>query len=151
MAHQISFTPKPADPKLELERRLAAAPSEHAEALLAALDLLEEAHRQGVLDVLHGAIGAKDALIGELAKHAAEPTNIHAMRNLLAFGKILATLNPESIEKLSNEISAAAGFHIAEKQPPTLWQLFQRVRQPEARRGLSLLTSLLAVLGRAVD
>jgi hypothetical protein len=49
MANSIQFVPKAVDPKLELQRRLAAAPNEHAEALLVAFDLLEEAHRQGVL------------------------------------------------------------------------------------------------------
>jgi uncharacterized protein YjgD (DUF1641 family) len=36
-----------------------------------------------------------------------------------------------------------------EKAPPTLWQLFKRLREPGTRRGLSFLTSVLAALGRA--
>ena len=71
MANPIHFVPKQVDPKLELGRRLAAAPTEHAEALLVAFDLLEEAHRQGVLDALHGAIGAKDTIVASLAAYSA--------------------------------------------------------------------------------
>jgi uncharacterized protein YjgD (DUF1641 family) len=149
MANPISFTPKPVDPKVELQRRLAAAPHQHAEALLVTYDLLEEAHRQGILDALHGAIGAKDTIAGILAHYAAEPVSVNALRNLLVLGKLLGALEPELIAKLSKETSSVLESHRSEAQPPSLWQLFQKMRQPEARRGLSLLTSLLAALGRA--
>jgi uncharacterized protein YjgD (DUF1641 family) len=150
MANPIAFTPKSVDPKLELERRLQAAPIEHAEALLVAYELLDEAHRQGILDTLQGAIGAKDTIVGIIAKYSATPVSVNAIRNLLALGAMLGTIDPEPISKLSKEMQAAFANHQQEVQPPSLWQLFRRVRQPEARRGLSLMTTLLAALGRAV-
>jgi uncharacterized protein YjgD (DUF1641 family) len=149
MANPISFTPKAVNPKLELQLRLAAAPNLHAEALLVAYDLLEEAHRQGILDALHGAIGAKDTILGLVAKYAAEPESVNGLRNLIALGKILGALDPEPISKLSKEMYSAMESHRNEEKPPTLWQLFKRLRQPEARRGLSFLTSVVAGLGRA--
>jgi uncharacterized protein YjgD (DUF1641 family) len=36
-----------------------------------------------------------------------------------------------------------------ESRPPSLWQLFKRMTHPDARRGLSFVTSMLAALGRA--
>jgi uncharacterized protein YjgD (DUF1641 family) len=149
MANPISFTPKAVDPKLELQRRLAAAPNQHAEALLVAYDLLEEAHRQGILDALHGAIGAKDTILGILAKYSVEPESINGLRNLMALGKILGSLDPEPISKLSKEMASAMESHRAERETPSLWQIFRRIREPESRRSLSLLTSVLAALGRA--
>ncbi len=62
MANPLIFKPAAVDPKTELNRRLAAAPTEHAEALLVAWDILQTAHDEGVLDTLHGLIGAKDHL-----------------------------------------------------------------------------------------
>ena len=91
MAKPIAFAPKSADPKLELQRRLAAAPNEHAEALLVAYELLDEAHRQGILDLLPGAIWAKDSLLETIADYSAQPMCVNAMRNLLALGKLLGT------------------------------------------------------------
>jgi uncharacterized protein YjgD (DUF1641 family) len=151
MANPISFVPKAVDPKLELQRRLSAAPNEHAEALLVAFDLLEEAHRQGVLDAIQGAIGAKDTIIASLAAYSAEPMSIHAIRNLLALGKILGTLEPEPLSRISKAIFAAAEDRKAEKEPPSIWQLFKRLRTPEARRGLSLITRMLGAVGAATD
>ncbi len=149
MAKPIEFKTKSVDPKLELQNRLAAAPDQHAEALLVAYDLLGEAHRQGVLDALHGAIGAKDTIVASLAKYSAEPLSVNALRNLISFGKLLGTLDPEPLSHFSKETLTAMDTHRQEENPPTLWQLFKRIRQPETRRGLSLLTLLLGALGRA--
>ena len=149
MANPISFIPKSVDPKLELQRRLEAAPNEHAEALLVAFDLLEEAHRQGVLDALHGAIVAKDTIVGLVAKYSAEPLSVNAIRNLLALGKILGTLEPEPLSQLSKEMAVAIDTHKREQEPPSLWQLFKRATSPDARRGLSFMTLMLSAIGRS--
>jgi len=149
MANPISFIPKAVDPKFELQRRLAATPNEHAEALLVAFDLLEEAHRQGLLDALHGAIGAKDTIVGLLARYSAEPLSVNAIRNLLVLGKILGSLDPEPLSHISKELAGAIATHHREQQPPSLWQLFKRASSPDGRRGLSFVTLLLSALGRS--
>lgn len=149
MAVPISFVPKAVDPKLELQRRLAAAPNEHAESLLVAYDLLEEAHKQGILDALHGAIGAKDTIVGLVANYSSEPMSVNAIRNLLILGKILGTIDPEPLSTISKEMAEAIGTHQREKEPPSLWQLFKRATSPDARRGLSFLTLMLGALGRS--
>jgi uncharacterized protein YjgD (DUF1641 family) len=151
MANPISFVPKAVDPKLELQRRLSAAPTEHAEAPPVAFDLLEEAHRQGVLDAIHGAIGAKDTIIASLAAYSADPQSINAIRNLLALGKILGTLDPGPLSRVSKAMSEAAEEHKAEKEPPSFWQLFKRMRAPEARRGLSFMVRMLGTVCAATD
>jgi uncharacterized protein YjgD (DUF1641 family) len=149
MANPIAFTPESVDPKLELQRRLAAAPNDHAEALLVAYELLDESHRQGILDALHGAIGARDTIFAVLAGYSAQPLSVNVLRNLIALGKLLGTVDPESIASFTKEAAAAAENHARESQPPSLWQLFKRMRRRDTRRGLSLLTSMMGALGRA--
>jgi uncharacterized protein YjgD (DUF1641 family) len=150
MANPIAFKPKSVDPKHELQRRLDAAPMEHAEALLVAYDLLEEAHRQGILDAMHGLIGAKDTIAGLLAKYAAEPISVNAIRNLMALGKVLGTLDPDPISNLSKEMAQAMQQHKLEQTPPSLWQLMKRATSSESRRGLSFVTLLLGAFGRSL-
>lgn len=151
MANPIDFKPRRLDPRLELERRLYAAPIEHAEALLAAFELLEEAHRQGLLDAMHGAVGARDTIAAIVAHYSAEPVSVNAMRNLIALGKMLGALDPEPISKLSKQMVQAMESHRAEAASPSLWELWKRLRSPEARRGLSFLTTMLGALGRATE
>ena len=149
MAQPIAFTPQKTDPKFELQRRLAAAPNEHAEALLVAYDLLEEAHKQGILDALHGAVKAKDTIISLLAKFGAEPVNINALRHVIAVGQMVGSFDPEPISNLAKEAHTAMETESRESRPPSLWQLYKRMKQPDTRRGLSFVTSMLAALGRA--
>ena len=149
MAQPVEFTPKKADPRVELQRRLAAAPNEHAEALLVAYDLLEEAHRQGILDALHGAVKAKDTIVSLLAKFGAEPVNINALRHVIAVGQMVGSFDPEPISNLAREANAAMESQRRQSRPPSLWQLFKRMTHPDTRRGLSFVTSMLAALGRA--
>ena len=83
MANPLAYTPKPVNPKLELQRRLDAAPAEHGEAMLVAWDLLQKAHDEGLLDLIHGLVGAKDVIAGKLAEYAKLPEGVSAIRNLI--------------------------------------------------------------------
>lgn len=149
MAAPVEFEPKSVDPKLELQRRLAAAPEEHAEALLVAYDLLEQAHREGVLDALHGMMGARSTILGLAARYAAEPESTNAVRNLLSIAKIMGTLDPEPMSQLSKDmVDAKQNNHRGDRPAPSLWHTIRRMWEPDTRRGLALFTSVLAALGR---
>lgn len=150
MANPLPFKPATADPRTELQRRLAEAPTEHAEALLVAWDILETAHDQGILDALHGLIGAKDTIAGKLAEYAKTPEGIAGIRNLLAAAKIVAALDPETLDRLSKSVVTASAQHQQEQKPPSLWQLFKRTNSEDGRRGLSFATLLLASVGRSL-
>jgi uncharacterized protein YjgD (DUF1641 family) len=150
MAKPIAFKPITVDFKADLVRKLEKAPAEHAEALLLAYDVLEEAHKKGLLDLLHGAIGAKDTIFTTLSKYAAQPEGIAAIRNLLTAAKILTELDPEVLDRLSKVLSHATKEHQAEQKAPSLWQLFRRSTCEDSRRGLSFLTTALSGLGKSL-
>ena len=150
MAKPIAFIPITVDFKADLRRRLEEAPAEHAAALLAALDVIEVAHREGILDLLHGMIGAKDTIAAQLARYAALPEGVAGIRNLLTAAKILTELNPEVLDSLSKAMSTATEEHKREQKPPSLWQLARRANSEDGRRGLSFLTLLLSGLGRSL-
>ncbi|MDW5266351.1 MULTISPECIES: DUF1641 domain-containing protein [Acidobacteriaceae] len=150
MANPITFKPLPVDPHLELERRLNAAPREHAEALLVVYDILQAAHDNGLLDTAHGLISARDTIFGKLAEYAKTPEGETGIRNLLAAAKVLASLDPEVLDQLSRSVVDASQQHQPEQKPPSLWQLFKRTNSEDGRRGLSFLTLLLSGLGRSL-
>lgn len=150
MARQIAFKPVTVDFKADLQRKLEKAPETHAEALLLAYDVLEAAHKEGLLDLLHGAIGARDTIVSTLAKYASQPEGIAALRNLLTVAKMLTELNPETLDHLSKVLGNAAAEQKQEKKPPSLWQLFRRATSEDGRRGLSFATLLLSGFGRSL-
>jgi uncharacterized protein YjgD (DUF1641 family) len=150
MAKPIAFKPVPVDFKADLDRRLENAPVEDAAALLAALDVIKVAHREGILDLLHGMIGAKDTIAAQVAKYASLPEGIAGIRNLLTAAKILTELDPEVLDQLSKAMSSATEEHKREQHPPSLWQIAKRATSEDGRRGLSFLTLLLSGFGRSL-
>lgn len=150
MANPLQFKPVPIDPKQELERRIKAAPIEHGEALLVAWDVLDTAHRQGILDLLHGLLGAKDTIAGKFAEYAKLPEGINGIRNILAMGKIVTMIDPETLGHLANALREALQAHEREVKPPSLWQIAKRATSEDGRRGLSFMTLLLSGVGRGL-
>ena len=150
MAKPIAFKPVPVDFKADLERRLEKAPAEHAAALLEALEVIAIAHREGVLDLLHGMIGAKDTIAAEIAKYAKQPEGIAGIRNLLTAAKILTELDPEVLDHISKVMSSATEEHKREQTPPSLFELAKRATSEDSRRGLSFMTLIVSSLGRSL-
>ena len=57
MAQPILLHVAPRDPQHELNVQLQEAPAKHAEAILAAYEVLQEMHDRGVLDLMRGTLG----------------------------------------------------------------------------------------------
>ena len=150
MANPIPYRPPSVEPSTERENEFAAAPGQHNEALLAAWDLLETAHDEGILDTLQGAIYAKDTIFGTVAQYAKQEESINALRNGIALMKILGSMDPAILEGVAKAMADASEEHRNEERPPSLWKLIRRINSEESRRGLSFLTLVLAGLGRSM-
>ncbi len=150
MANPLAYTPKPVNPKLELQRRLDAAPVEHGEAMLVAWDLLQKAHDEGLLDLIHGLVGAKDVIAGKLAEYAKLPEGVSAIRNLMGLAKLLMVVDPDVLLALTKAFDSASKLHNQEAKTPGLFTLARRATSEDSRRGLSLMTFLLAEVGRSL-
>jgi uncharacterized protein YjgD (DUF1641 family) len=150
MANPIAFKPITVDFKLDLQRRLEKAPSEHAAAMLQAWDVLEASHEAGVLDLLHGMLESKDTIINTLSKYASQPEGVAGIRNLLTAAKILTEVNPELLERISKTMASAQEEHKQERTPPSLFQIARRAASEDGRRGLSFMTLILLGLGRSL-
>lgn len=129
MAKPIPLTVAPRDPKAELRERLEQAPVEHADAILKAYDVLQALHDEGVLDLLHGAVGARDDILKMFVKDTNTPTAIRVIRNLL-FGTRILNLSTGS------------------DKPPGLFTLFRRMQSEDSRRGLAAALGFLEAFGR---
>jgi hypothetical protein len=143
MASPIHFTPKRVDPRVELQYRLQAAPVQHAEALLVLFDILEEAHDQGLLDLVHGAVGSKNAISAKLAYYAKQPIATQALRNMIILGEMLGSLDPVILADTKKEVLDR------QEKPPSLWRLFRHAVSRDGRRGIAIMLGFVAGIGRA--
>jgi uncharacterized protein YjgD (DUF1641 family) len=129
VAKPIPLLIPPRDPRAELRDRLDRAPEEHAEAILAAYDVLQQLHDQGVLDIVRGGLAARDQILETVVKDANTPTAIRVIRNLLFGSRLLNASTPKA-------------------KPPGLFALFRRMSSEDSRRGLAAAVDFLEGFGR---
>ena len=149
MAQPIPLELPPRDPRAELQARLRDAPLEHAEALLAAYQVLQGFHDRGVFDLLRGALGSSDKVIEIFVDAAKTPESIRGLRNLLILAKTLGSIEPALVEGFTKSLPEAIALTKAhEAKPPGYWGVLKKFRNRNFRRGLVLVNSLLEAFGR---
>lgn len=149
MAQPIRFQSPPRDHRGTLAARVSAAPAEHAEAVLAAYEVLQGLHDRGVLDLLRGGLGSSDELLDIAVRAADAPESIRAVRNLLLLANALAAIEPELLADVTRAVPVALRQACRdEARPPGLWKLLSTFLNPDFRRGLAAANDLFVALGR---
>jgi uncharacterized protein YjgD (DUF1641 family) len=149
MASPIPLEPPRIDPRLALQARLENAPAAHAEALLAAYEVLQGLHDRGVLDLMRGALGSGDKVLEIAVEAAQSPASIRGIRNLLLMINTLGAIEPELLKTFVQIIPQTLQTMIRNPEPPGLWRLIQDfLWNQEFRRGMATLNTFFEVLGR---
>lgn len=149
MAKPIEFRPAADNPRDEIQRRLADAPIEHAEALLACYKLIEEAHRSGTLELLRGLLGAQDAVVSHLSQVLATPETVSALRNGFILMKLLSGIDSEKLTAVVNGLAGAAS-HASTGPAPSIFGILGRATSEDGRRALSVGMAALEAAGKAL-
>ena len=149
MAQPIPLEIPPRNPRAELRSRLEQAPEEHAEAILAAYEVLQQLHERGVLEIMRGGLAASDEIMEKAVDAAKTPEGIRAIRNLLFFGRILGSIEPEWFQGIFQAIPDGIAQVTAERnQPVSLFGLLRRVTSKDSLRGLFAAVDFLQAFGR---
>jgi uncharacterized protein YjgD (DUF1641 family) len=150
MAKPISLQLPKRDPQEELRSRLEKAPDQHAEALLAGLEVLQALHDQGVLEILRGVLGGGNKILEIVVDASKSPEAIRGIRNFVIMTKILGSMDPELLKKFAEAVpDVLVGAAKAQATPPPgLWETLRILRSKNLRRGLAVANNLLEALGR---
>jgi uncharacterized protein YjgD (DUF1641 family) len=142
MAVAVDFREfKPLDSRADLVRRVEHAPIEHAEAVLAAYDLLQRLHQMGMLDLFNGLLTAGDTVVDRVVNVVSSKEMVTALRIGLMFSNLLTLIDADALHALI----ADAG-----KETPSLLALGKQAASKDARRGLATAVGLLKVFGAAL-
>jgi len=149
MAQPIPLEIPPRNPRAELRSRLEQAPEQHAEAVLAAYEVLQELHSRGVLEIMRGALAASDELLEKVVDGAKTPEAIRAIRNLLFWRQILGSIEPEWFKGIFQAIPEGIAEATAERdQPVSFFRLLRRLTNKDSLRGLAAAIDFLQAFGR---
>ena len=149
MAQPIRFELAPRDQREGLNSRLQQAPLEHAEAMLAAYEVLQGLHDRGVLELMRGTLGGSEKILEQVVAVASGPESIRATRNLLLLVTTLGEIEPALLSDLTRAIPRALVQANAEqRKPPGLFKLMSTFWNADFRRGLAAFNDLLVAFGR---
>jgi uncharacterized protein YjgD (DUF1641 family) len=149
MAQPIPLELPARDARKELQTRLQNAPLEHAEALLAAYEVLQGLHDRGALELMRGALGSSDKVIEIFVEASKTPESIRGIRNMIILMRILGTVQPELVEGFARSVpEALAETKACDPKPPGFWGILKQFGNRDFRRGLVLINSMLEAFGR---
>jgi uncharacterized protein YjgD (DUF1641 family) len=149
MARPIPLHLAPRDPREEFNSRLQQAPLDHAEAVLAAYEVVQLLHDRGVLELMRGTLGGSEKILEQVVAVASAPESIRATRNLLLLVTALGEIEPALLSDLTRAIpKALVQANAEESKPPGLFKLFSTFWNKDFRRGLAACNDLLVVFGR---
>ena len=149
MARPIPLDLPPHDEHAERTAQLDAARVKHADAVLAAYEVLQGLHDQGILDLLRGALGARDSIAELAARTASTPESVRALRNLVLLAQALGRIDPAVLDDLTRAVPAAFARDTArDVEPPGLFKLFRTFLGRDFRRWLAAMTALMVAFGR---
>jgi uncharacterized protein YjgD (DUF1641 family) len=149
MAQPIALEIPPRNPRAELRSRLEQAPEEHAEAVLAAYEVLQELHNRGVLEIMRGALAASDDILETVVDSVRTPPAIRAIRNLLFWRQILGGIEPEWFKGIFQAVPEGIAQATAEREKPvSLLGLLRRLSSKDSLRALAAAIDFLQAFGR---
>jgi uncharacterized protein YjgD (DUF1641 family) len=134
------FTPR--NSREDLIRKVEQAPVAHAEAVLAAYDLLQRLHEKGMIDLLSGLLSAGDTVVEHVVDVISSKEMVTALRLALIASNFLSSIDPD---KLHAVISNAG------KDAPSLLAIGKQATSKDARRGMAAAVGLLSVFGEALN
>ncbi|MCU1384727.1 MAG: hypothetical protein JWL71_3424 [Acidobacteria bacterium] len=149
MAQPIRFDVPPPDSRAVLRERVERAPQQHADAVLAAYDLLQALHDRGILDVTRSALAASDELLEQAVDAVKTPAAMRALRNLVFWQGILGSIEPKWFKGLVQAVPDGLEIATAERDHPVRpWTLLRRALSKDSLRGLAAAVDFLESFGR---
>ena len=140
MAAPVEFrTFTPEDGRLDLERRIASAPREHAEAILESYELLGRLHECGALAIANGLLSAGPTVIGKITDVVSSAPAVTTLRLGLTLGKIATAIDANQVDEAVSQSAA----------PPSWWRIIRLALSKETRVALELSLRLLVAFGAA--
>jgi uncharacterized protein YjgD (DUF1641 family) len=149
MARPIPLHLAPRNPQRELAERLQQAPVKHAEAILAAYEVLQGMHDHGVLELMRGTLGGSEKVLEQVVAVASGAESIRASRNLLLLVTTIGEIDPVLLSDLTRAIpKALVQANAEEAKPPGLFKLMSAFWNKDFRRGLAAFNDLLVMFGK---
>ena len=112
---------------------------------------LQALHESGTLRILAGLLGRFEEVMAVFLEHIDTPKGHNLNGNLVILGKLLANVDADGLDRFVTALTDGldnAGKKLSDPDdPPGFLGLTKRLHEPDVRRGLDALITLLGSLG----
>ncbi len=150
MAKAVELRPVPRPPIEEVQRKLAAAPLEHADAVLNAYRTLQMLHDSDTLDMIRGLLGAGDTVLNEAVSVITAPAATRSIRNLLVLLNLLGEVDPEMLHSLADTLTPLLKPTAPRPKAPSIFKLAGKIFSRDVRLVLGIGLAAIEGLGKGI-
>ena len=126
---------------------------ESQEALERLLQVVQDLHESGILDILHGLLTSKEKIAGILLEQILKPSVLGTVKNAMTAIGTVSKIDPNQLSTLTEALVSGlqAGQERLELNKKTgVFELAKALRDPGSNRALSLVLGVLQGLGQAL-
>lgn len=124
--------------------------SEHKEAILEGIELLQGLHDRGVLPMANSLLGQADEVLAVVVRLVSQPQHAKALANLLQLALMVGSLDVKRLEPMVHGLNTGLEVAASKVDEKTkLMDLFKALNDPEINRAITMTLGLLKGMGSA--
>jgi uncharacterized protein YjgD (DUF1641 family) len=143
----------PIEEQTEAIQQLIEMTAESRDALLSFLDILQELHNAGLLDIVQGLLKTRHK-VGVLAMGQLNQPEMHRIiKNGINTIQFLGELNPDQLNTMLNGVNKGlekSTMNTKKGEQVSLWGLAKSIRDPNVKMSISTMMSFLEGMGKGI-
>jgi uncharacterized protein YjgD (DUF1641 family) len=140
----------PIEEQTQAIKELVEMTAESREALMTFLEILQELHKAGLLDIIKGLLKTRHK-VGVLAMDQINQPDMHNMiRNGINTIEFLGELDPDQLKTMLDGVNNGleTSAESANKKEVSLWGMAKTMRDPDVKRSITTMISFLEGMGK---
>ncbi|RAL24071.1 DUF1641 domain-containing protein [Thermoflavimicrobium daqui] len=124
-----------------------------SQALIILLDILNELHQAGILEILQGMLKNRQQVGAIAMSQLNQPTVHHLLKNGMSILQFLGNLEPEKVEKIIHVITHGIerSSQLENEKPLSFWDLTKMLRSPEVSLSIHMIFNFLRGMGEELN
>ncbi|MBU8908680.1 DUF1641 domain-containing protein [Desertibacillus haloalkaliphilus] len=155
MAKQITQiekqTPSEVEERAEAIKKLVDMTADNHESLMTFMEIIEELHEAGILDMVKGLLRTRDKVGALAVEQMNQPTMHRVIRNGTSAFQFLGRMDPDQLEQMLNGVSQGldkTADRTGRQEPIGLWGMVKQMRDPDVNASMTTLLGFLQGMGQ---
>ncbi|WP_232697322.1 DUF1641 domain-containing protein [Brevibacillus daliensis] len=127
--------------------------AQHTDSLRKTMELIEELHESGLLEILQAMVKSKDKMTGIAVEQLLRPNVVTSINNVMALTGVLGNMEPQMTQKMVASVSKGlkkAGEGLEKDERVGIIDLMRALKDPDVNRSVAFGINLLKGMGEGL-